>query len=289
MNVELFAKLQCSDESLKKFDIQAKDKRELISIINECIFKKCAKNSKERYEVLDLRDKVLKLIRYEIGLIKWSATTSFAQGSNSTKQRQPIIQNDLNGTCQDMCPEKERYSRDYLSLSHKYEMLYDEQENKDVVDHNLMIKEYSRSSADQDWPLPSEMRPLPVLYDTMNYLINDIIPQLIDFDSVNDQSIGFWYDFVWNRTRAIRKDIIQQRLLLNNEPSPPSNESIDIREYEDDNQLVSGVGIIEQCARFHVMCAYRLCLQSPEVFDFKINEENLKNCFQSLQIGRAHV
>lgn len=31
------------------------------------------------------------------------------------------------------------------------------------------------------------------------------------------------------------------------------------------------------------MCSYRLSNESPEVFDFKINEENLKNCFQSLR------
>jgi hypothetical protein len=31
------------------------------------------------------------------------------------------------------------------------------------------------------------------------------------------------------------------------------------------------------------MCGYRLCEESADVFDFKINEENLKNCFQSLR------
>lgn len=84
-------------------------------------------------------------------------------------------------------------------------------------------------------------------------------------------SVGAWYDFIWNRTRSIRKDIIQQRLLLNNPAAAAASTS------------ASAVGIIEQCARFHIMCAHRLCDQSADVFDFKINEETLKNCFQSLR------
>lgn len=46
---------------------------------------------------------------------------------------------------------------------------------------------------------------------------------------------------------------------------------------------IGGVIIIEQCARFQILCAYRLSDQGPKVFDFKINEDNLKNCFQSLR------
>jgi len=178
----------------------------------------------------------------------------------------------------DMCPEKERYSRETLSLCNRYE--FDENE---AINHNLMVKEYSRSSADQDLPLPNELRPIHILFDTMLYLINHIIPQ-IELENTYDEtsfSVGDWYDFVWNRTRSIRKDIIQQRLLLNDRFTSH------ITQHEPNNQLITnglgGVIIIEQCARFHIMCAYRLCEQSSNVFDFKINEENLKNCFQSLR------
>lgn len=180
----------------------------------------------------------------------------------------------------DMCPEKERYSRETLSLMNKYEF------NNEQVDHRLMVKEYSRSSADQDLPLPNELRPINVLIETMLYLIDEIIPQIV-FDNNNNNdnfSVGDWYDFVWNRTRSIRKDIIQQRLLLNdnNTINNNTNNSISNNDYLVKNGL-GGVIIIEQCARFHIMCAHRLCEQSSNVFDFKINEENLKNCFQSLR------
>ena len=66
------------------------------------------------------------------------------------------------------------------------------------VDHVAAIKEYSRSSADQEEPLPYELRPLTVLSMTMNYLVSQIMDQ--SHDNYRD-----WYDFVWNRTRGIRK------------------------------------------------------------------------------------
>lgn len=66
------------------------------------------------------------------------------------------------------------------------------------VDHAAAIKEYSRSSADQEEPLPHDLRPLPVLCMTMDYLVTKIMDQ-------NSEAYRDWYDFVWNRTRGIRK------------------------------------------------------------------------------------
>lgn len=66
------------------------------------------------------------------------------------------------------------------------------------MDHAAAIKEYSRSSADQEEPLPHDLRPLPVLGMTMDYLVTQIMDQ--GHDIYRD-----WYDFVWNRTRGIRK------------------------------------------------------------------------------------
>jgi len=46
---------------------------------------------------------------------------------------------------------------------------------------------------------------------------------------------------------------------------------------------LGGVVIIEQCARFHIFIAYKLSSRGPKVFSFKLNEDHLKNCFQSLR------
>jgi hypothetical protein len=295
MNLELF---QFNEESYKKFNLQQiKEKRELINLINESVYNRCAKTSKEKYEILDLRDKILKLIRFDVDNQIQSVVVDNAQlialiGKNLPSE---LSLNSLHGNCVDMCPERERYSREYLNLIHKYEMKYDYETESNMLDHNLMIKEYSRSSADQDLPLPNEMRPLSVLYDTMMFIVNEIITKIEthsdENNDDNDQqenghsssfSVGEWYDFIWNRTRSIRKDIIQQRLLINRSPL--------LTQHNDDDQIerIGGVLIIEKCARFHIMCSYRLCEESSQVFDFKINEENLKNCFQSLRQFYEH-
>lgn len=52
------------------------------------------------------------------------------------------------------------------------------------MDHKKAIKQYSRSSADQETPLPHELRPVPILQMTMNYLMHNIL-DLIDTPDVS--------------------------------------------------------------------------------------------------------
>jgi len=66
------------------------------------------------------------------------------------------------------------------------------------VHHSLAVKEYSGSAADKEEPLPHDLRPLGVLQMTMDYLIAMVM------DAGRDRPYD-WYDFLWNRTRAIRK------------------------------------------------------------------------------------
>ena len=51
----------------------------------------------------------------------------------------------------------------------------------------------------QEEPLPHELRSLPTLTMTMNYLLTEIAPL------GDDGKWGDWFDFLWNRTRGIRK------------------------------------------------------------------------------------
>lgn len=124
------------------------------------------------------------------------------------------------------------------------------------MDHETAIKAYSRSSADQEEPLPHELRPGPVLDLTMNYLLHNIVP----LAEAEDENLGDWYNFLWDRTRSIRKDITQQQLT-------------DLRV----------VGLLEKCARFHIHCSSRLCELDVHHFDPKLNDENLMKCLQSLE------
>ncbi|XP_056392365.1 germinal-center associated nuclear protein [Hyla sarda] len=188
-----------------------------------------AETSEEKYRLLDQRDKILRQARVK---------------RTGLDQAKVFV-----GTCPDMCPEKERYMRDTRNQLSIYEFL----PGTDKLDHAAAVKEYSRSSADQEEPLPHELRPVPVLCFTMDYLVTHIM-------DLGEDNYRDWYDFVWNRTRGIRKDITQQHLC--------------------DPLTVS---LMEKCMRFHIHCAYQLCEEPMSSFDPKINNENLTKCLQSLK------
>ncbi|KAJ8012892.1 hypothetical protein DPEC_G00047600 [Dallia pectoralis] len=187
-----------------------------------------AETAEDKYRLLEQRDKILRAER---------------------PKQTDLVRSFFVGTCPDMCPEKERYMRETRNQLSCFEVIPDTEK----VDHVASIKEYSRSSADQEEPLPHELRPLPVLSMTMDYLVTQIMDQ--GHDNYRD-----WYDFVWNRTRGIRKDITQQHLC--------------------DPLTVS---LIEKCTRFHVHCAHHLCQEHMMTFDAKINNENMTKCLQSLK------
>lgn len=155
------------------------------------------------------------------------------------------------GTCQDMCPEYERYFREDTNQVSLLEM-----NNNNQPDPFAMVKEYRRAGADQEEPLPHELRSPEALQRTCDYIVCNILDRVEEDPSI----ISEWYDFVWSRTRAIRKDITQQHLC--------------------DKTAVS---ILEKCARFHIHCAEALCEEDISVFDPKINNENLNKCIQSLK------
>ncbi|XP_064308297.1 germinal-center associated nuclear protein [Phalacrocorax carbo] len=188
-----------------------------------------AETSEERYRLLDQRDKIMRQARIK---------------RTDLGKAKTVV-----GTCPDMCPEKERYMRETRNQLSIFELLL----GSDKVDHAAAIKEYSRSSADQEEPLPHELRPSEVLSMTMDYLVTNIMDQ-------GEGNYRDWYDFVWNRTRGIRKDITQQHLC---------------------NPLM--VSLIEKCTRFHIHCAHHLCEEPMSSFDAKINNENMTKCLQSLK------
>ncbi|KAM5281214.1 germinal-center associated nuclear protein [Ctenodactylus gundi] len=188
-----------------------------------------AETSEEKYRLLDQRDRIMRQAR--------------VKRTDLDKARTFV------GTCPDMCPEKERYMRETRSQLSVFEVVL----GTDQVDHAAAVKEYSRSSADQEEPLPHELRPSAVLSRTMDYLVTQIMDQ-------REGSLRDWYDFVWNRTRGIRKDITQQHLC--------------------DPMTVS---LIEKCTRFHIHCAHFMCEEPMSSFDTKINNENMTKCLQSLK------
>lgn len=154
------------------------------------------------------------------------------------------------GTCTDMCPEEERYFRYETKNVSTLEM-----DISNEMDPYAMVKDYRRSVADQTEPLPHQLRPPIVLLRTMDYLICNIM----DKQGENPKALAEWYDFLWSRTRAIRKDITQQHLC----------------------DTVS-ISLLEKCARFHIHCASAMVEEPITVFDPKINYDCAAECMQSV-------
>lgn len=99
------------------------------------------------------------------------------------------------GTCLDMCPTFERVRR---ALENNVKSLEkDPATNK--ISRERAIKAFSRPAAGQPPPMPSDVRPPHVLNHTLDYLVDNMLPQLPDSHS-----------FIWDRTRSIRQDFIYQ-------------------------------------------------------------------------------
>ncbi|XP_061390641.1 protein xmas [Musca vetustissima] len=201
----------------------------------EAILRRPAFTDEDKYRVLDARDKLIRLTTVRQTDYKKAVATK--------------------GTCPDMCPEKERLMREFQRQVSTFEMTEDES-SQSTICHKKAIKEYSRSSADQEVPLSHELRSESVLQMTMLYLMH----RIMDLCDDPQTSLGDWFHFVWDRTRSIRKDITQQELCS-----------------------LGAVQLVEQCARFHIHCAARLVAEDPSVFDKKINAENLTKCLQTLK------
>jgi hypothetical protein len=136
------------------------------------------------------------------------------------------------GLCPDICCERERLTREYQRLFSSYEFDPDTRAVRIVKKKVFSIKfkhllpveslpnghsiftSISRSSSlilfkkhfhlyfilCKAMPSPYDLRSGPVLLYTMNYLITNIMDK---FDQEREQ--GDWYNFLWDRLRAVRK------------------------------------------------------------------------------------
>ncbi|XP_052753273.1 uncharacterized protein LOC113520543 isoform X2 [Galleria mellonella] len=185
----------------------------------------------EQWRILDARDRILRA---------WGGAGSRVKVGGATI-----------GTCPDMCPEKELLHR---QAEHQVMTLESVPGSDGQLELRRAVKQYSRSSADQEIPMCYELRPAPVLMRTCAYLLHEIA------DTKRQVTLADWFHFMWDRFRGIRKDITQQALCC--------SESIQL---------------VEMCARFHAHCAARLADLEHTQFDQKLNTDNLTKCLQTLK------
>ncbi|OAF71209.1 SAC3 family protein 2 [Intoshia linei] len=149
----------------------------------------------------------------------------------------------LSGTCQYMCPTGEYYRR----KNNENISIYESSERF------MAIKEYTRSSADQELPLPHELRPPSVLVKTIIYIVKNVV------NSGKYASLDKWYNFIWTRTRAIRKDI--NHLNLKDEYA---------------------IYCLEIITRFHIFCIHYMIDVDDTAFDKSMNDTAFKQSMVSL-------
>ncbi|KAF8865847.1 hypothetical protein BDZ45DRAFT_668264 [Acephala macrosclerotiorum] len=150
------------------------------------------------------------------------------------------------GTCDDMCPELEAAER---IVERRYDQL-----EKDYLGNGVfsalpnpskMIKKLARSAAGQDYPLPVEVRTLAALKRTLDYLIDEILGKM---------ELASVHGFVWDRTRAIRRDLVFYSAMTNEE-------------------LKDRVYILETIARFHVVALHQMSKKGIKAGDFVEQQE----------------
>ncbi|CAB4298927.1 unnamed protein product [Prunus armeniaca] len=149
-----------------------------------------------------------------------SRTNRFASKPNSTPKSSSRVasggekaQNDgvddpsdlpaIVGTCPLMCPERERAQRERLRDLAVFERLNG---NPAQSSPDLAVKKFFRTISTKQVEA-SDVRPLPVLEDTLNYLLNLFDSREYPFEVV--------HDFLFDRTRSIRQDLSMQNIVNN--------------------------------------------------------------------------
>lgn len=159
------------------------------------------------------------------------------------------------GSCLSMCPDKERWMREREGLLHVLEM--DDKTRRlkrPKADPAKIVKCFSRPAAGQLMPDTTELRPAPVLLATIRYLFLKVVTR-VDYDW------AMIYDFVFDRLRAIRQEVVIQRI-----------------------RGIESIQILEPIVRFHVYAGQRLCEKNISVFDPKINSQHLLECLKQLLV-----
>ncbi|EXB44284.1 hypothetical protein L484_012203 [Morus notabilis] len=105
------------------------------------------------------------------------------------------------GTCPFMCPEEERAQRERLRDLAVFERLNG---NPSLSSPSLAVKKFCRTITSKQ-VRASDVRPLPILEDTLTYLLNLLHSAKHPFEVIQD--------FIFDRTRSIRQDLTMQHIV----------------------------------------------------------------------------
>nr|XP_008122120.1 PREDICTED: SAC3 domain-containing protein 1 [Anolis carolinensis] len=154
------------------------------------------------------------------------------------------------GTCPGMCPASEFDRRKCQRRLHRLELGPSPSCQPDA---SLAVKEYSRPAAGKPPPRPEELRPPPVLLDTVRHLLS------LDDGAKGDEAERC--AFVTDRLRAVRLDLTLQRLT-----SRPC-----------------AIPILERALVFLLHAGSRLHAQPDSRFDAHLHREQVQESFAALR------
>ncbi|KAG5980570.1 hypothetical protein E4U55_003893 [Claviceps digitariae] len=156
---------------------------------------------------------------------------------------------EFKGICEDMCPEFEKITR-----ITELDVVHAEKDPRTTYpDTSKMVKKLARSAAGQEAPLPMDVRSVASLRRTLDYLLDDVMK--------NDGNLPVVHGFLWDRTRAIRRDFSFFSSLTPEETK-------------------TQVYVLENIARFHVTSLHLLSQEGKAPEDF-VQQQELE------QLGKA--
>ncbi|EDW30333.1 GL17967 [Drosophila persimilis] len=149
----------------------------------------------------------------------------------------------IQGTCNEFCPNAEIKMRVRERMLHFFEL---KNGQKNVP--GILVKEFTRSAADVKMPKGEDMRTMECLTRTVEYLLKEIVMD-------NRMPYRMAYDFIFDRLRAVRREIVIQMF--------------------DAQQTAK---LLEPIVMFLAYSRYRLCDEPIELFDAKICDQHLQDC-----------
>ncbi|KAK7432735.1 actin cytoskeleton and mitosis protein [Neonectria magnoliae] len=166
-------------------------------------------------------------------------------------EKRKTLQDAINfkGISEDMCPEYEKITR----INEMDVHLPEKSRKTTFPDTKRMVKKLARSAAGQEAPLPMDVRSIGALRRTLDYLIDDLLR--------NDANLPTLHSFLWDRTRAIRRDFTFFSSLTPDE-------------------MKIQVYVLENIARFHVTALHLLSREGKAPQDF-VEQQELE------QLGKA--
>ncbi|EUC42873.1 hypothetical protein COCMIDRAFT_102351 [Bipolaris oryzae ATCC 44560] len=164
----------------------------------------------------------------------------------------------LYGICEEMCPEYERVRRivelDVKAPECTPETQHLPSRSQRIPEESRMVKAYARSAAGMDVELVSEIRSPSTCLKTLKYL----------FGRLDEDDFQFLHSWLWDRTRAVRKDLRTQRI-------------------ENKTDIAILLTSLEYSARFYMLSAHHMARSTKDDYSHQQDVEQLNQTLISLK------